>query len=110
MRISNEQINRRLKSLETLNGGSIVSDILARGAYYDELTEEEREAYCKYRGTDQETIKTLYGYFYGDNLHFPCVKNPEPPTRQEQEEIIKEIHDYFEQRQEHDKSRVFETS
>lgn len=87
---------------------TLIAEILAREAYYDELTEEEREAYCQYRGTDQETIATLYGYLYG-NLHFRVEKKPKPPTKEEHEANIREIHDYI-LRLEHDKSGIFETN
>lgn len=46
-------------------------DAIARGAFYDELTEDEKSDFCAYMNTTRETLESLTDY-----LHFRIFKKP----------------------------------
>ena len=73
-------------------GGSLglVADAIARGAYYDEMTEEEKNAYCDYHGFDRDAMERLEVLITG-TLHFQAEKKPKPPTQAEFEASVREV-------------------
>ena len=56
-----------------------IAELLANGAYYDELTGEEKNAYCDYYGIERQALEELNGYVLG-SLHFKLERRPAPPT------------------------------
>lgn len=88
-----DSIRRRLGNLETRESGYIDPDLLERmktGAYYDELTEREKDLYAQHWRTDRETIETVHRAMFGCSLHFrierliPPRDKPELEARQEE--------------------------
>lgn len=70
--------------------------LIKQGAYYDELTDEEKYNYCEYQGTDKETMETIEMYL-NKTLHFKLEKKPKPPTKEEFERNRKEIEEYMDE-------------
>lgn len=68
------RINSRLERLESLDRGNGIERIARRGAYYDELTPEQRQQYATYKGVTVEAIETVELAVSG-NLHFPLMAN-----------------------------------
>lgn len=68
----------------------IVADAINRDAFYDELTEEEKEAYCEYRNCEREVLEKVENAING-NLHFRIEKKMKPPTEKELRERITEV-------------------
>lgn len=73
-------------------GGNLerIAALLDRGAYYDELTDEEKIAYCEYRDTERDALEKINSLFLG-TLHFQLEKRPKPPTREERRQIAEEV-------------------
>lgn len=91
--------NRIKKAQQAAHAGDtlgIVAGIISRGAFYDELTDEEKNAYCYYLGTDREALETVHGYILGD-LHFQVEKKPKPLTEAQFKERVREVKAYVEE-------------
>ena len=56
--------------------------LLDRGAYYDELTEEEKNAYSEYMDIERDALERVNALVTG-NLHFQLERRPKPPTKEE---------------------------
>ena len=67
-----------------------IAELIAQGAYYDELTDEEKTAYCDYLGTQREAFEQVYGYIMG-SLHIPIEKKPKPLTEAQFRERAREV-------------------
>ena len=67
-----------------------IAELIAQGAYYDELTDEEKTAYCDYLGTEREAFETVHGYIMG-SLHIPIEKKPKPLTEAQFRERVREV-------------------
>lgn len=67
-----------------------IAELIAQGAYYDELTNEEKTAYCDYLGTEREAFETVHGYVMG-SLHIPIEKKPKPLTEAQFLERVREV-------------------
>ncbi len=93
-------IFRRLKTLEKecgiaeLNGR--LAELIDAGVYYDELTDDEKNAYCRYQKCEREALETLNGYILG-NLHFQLERRPKPPTEEEFRANVREIEEAVEE-------------
>lgn len=85
---------RTMKAQEkTLDGDyclGMVEAILRRGAFYDELTDEEKNAYCDYCRTDRNALEEVNALIYG-SLHFQVERNPKPPTEAQFRERVREV-------------------
>lgn len=82
----------RLKKLEKEHTAEFteIIQLIRRGAFYDELTDEQKDLYCKYKGHDREAMETIEEYING-SLHLQLKKNEPPPTKEELREITEEI-------------------
>lgn len=97
--------NSRIKRLESRYGLESV-DVLAwidAGRFYDELTEEERKAYKKYKeslgGAADDIAGAELDVLFcekteGEAYHFRLTKRKKPPTRAELDQIIRELEEY----------------
>ena len=96
-----DSIRRRLDKLETREAGYIdpaLLDRLEAGAFYDELTEKEKDLYAEYWGTDRETLETVEGMVFHDSLHFRIGKRlPPPRNRAELNKRLDEIREAFDE-------------
>ena len=96
--MASTSIKNRIRKAQTKThaGDSlgIVAKAIWRKAYYDELTEEEKDAYCNYRGYDRKAMEDVETMIKG-NLHFVITKKPKPPTQKELQERIEEVQEYI---------------
>lgn len=96
-----DTIRRRLDKLETREAGYIdpaLLESLEAGAFYDELTEREKDLYAEYRGTDRETLETVEGKVFHDSLHFRIEKRlPPPRNRAELNKRLDEVREAFDE-------------
>ena len=91
---------RRIKRMEArLNGttaGNLgrLAGLIAQGAFYDELTEDEKDAYCSYREFNREAMETVEKMVTG-TLHFQVERKPRPLTDAEYKERVEEVKAYM---------------
>ena len=97
------QIINRLKRLEKRTAAAgIPADIVGviDTAYYDELTNEQKESYCKYRNMEREAAENLQMYVNG-TLHIKLERRPaHETTPAEREAAAKEVEAWFKECQE----------
>lgn len=69
------RIKSRLDRLEAVRGsfGEIIA-LIRQGAYYDELTDEQRQQYALYKGVSHKAIEDVELAVNG-TLHFPLERN-----------------------------------
>lgn len=88
------QIRSRIKKAQgNTNAGEalgIVAAAISRKAYYDEMTEEEKNAYCAYIGSDREAMETVEEGVTG-TLHFIVERKPKPLTEAQFRERVREV-------------------
>lgn len=81
-----DEIKNRIKRAETnARGAERLGQIaakLAKGGYYDDLTDEEKTAYCEYLGADREAWEAVTMMIY-DTLHIQIERKQRPPTPEE---------------------------
>lgn len=89
-----ESIKRRINKVQnnTSNGEALamVAGAIDRKAYYDELTEEEKNAYCAYYGTEREALEEVNRYILG-TLHFQVERKAEKLTETQFRERVREV-------------------
>lgn len=81
--IRNRIMKAQMKAQANNDLGRLAA-LLARGAFYDECTDEEKNAYCKYQGTEREALENINGYILG-TLHFKLERRQRRPTEAEQQ-------------------------
>ena len=106
-------IESRLRQLEAKHLSDAMSimrwatDLIARGAYYDELTSEEKEKYEEYKeslgGVADDVagarLELLFAELREDGrdpYHFKLTPRKRPPTPEEHEQHVKEVQEIFE--------------
>lgn len=79
-----------------------IAELLHQGAYYDELTDEEREAYKAYKeslgGVADDIAGAELEIMFFDKTkeeayHFPLTKRKRPPTKEELAQRVQEVED-----------------
>lgn len=99
-----DRLRNRLNRLE--NGSeykfSEILCLIKSGAFYDELTDEQKQAYSEYIGVDREGLEgceIAMSDFLGRNeaeaLHFKLEFKKPPPTREELNQLIQEVEEYL---------------
>lgn len=92
------QINNRLRRLEKRTAAAgIPADIVGviDTAYYDELTEGQKNSYCKYWNMEREAAENLQMYVNG-TLHIKLERRPvHETTPAEFEAAAKEVEIWF---------------
>ena len=68
----------------------IVAAAISRGAFYDELTDEEKNAYCAYHGTERHALEEVNGFILG-TLHFHVERKEKPLTEAQFRERVEEV-------------------
>ncbi len=63
---------------------------IKNGTYYDELTEDEKEAYSKYHNSDRRALEAMHRYFNGD-LHFKLDKRRKMASDEEFRKNVQEV-------------------
>ena len=89
--------NRIRKAQANTHAGEslgLVAEAIARGAFYDELTDEEKNAYCEYHGTEREALEKVNGFILG-TLHFPVERKEKPLTEAQFRERVQEVEGYM---------------
>ncbi len=78
------KIETRLAKLEAASPPDFndVLVLIRRGAFYDELTDGERDAYCRYHEVDRGAAEQIELCVNG-NLHFPLKRKERPLTPDE---------------------------
>ena len=98
------RVEGRLRRLEKRQG-ELFDDVegwISQGRYYDELTDQERTRYDRYKvslgGVDSDKALCALEHLMNDNeappdekLHFRLTPRTKPPTREEHEQRIMEI-------------------
>ena len=90
-----KELNRRIDRL--CNGSDAelhhVLQLIDSGKYYDELTEEEKAAYCRYRGFDAgfEALNAAYAAYMGIDPAEVRTKLERNPTPEEQIAMREEL-------------------
>lgn len=85
--------NRIRKAQRNTHAGEdlgIVAAAINRGAFYDECTDEEKNAYCAYYGTERQALEEVNGFILG-SLHFKLERKPKPPTEAQFRERVREV-------------------
>lgn len=78
------QLERRIKQLEAAirpNYAGVV-ELIRSGCFYDELTDGERDEYCRYHEVDRGAAEAIELCVNG-NLHFPLKTKERPLTPDE---------------------------
>ena len=99
-------LKNRIRKAQSIAGKSLgrIADLIARGAYYDELTEEEREEYKRYKeslgGVADDIAGAELEILFFDKpqeeaYHFPLTKRKRPPTPEEHAQRVQEVEEYL---------------
>ena len=102
-------IKARLNKIRTKNNtGEMqrIAELLAKGAYYSELTEEERQAYKRYKESGGGVADDIAGaeleiIFMNtpkeEAYNFPLTKRKRPPTPEEHAQRVREIEEIMQE-------------
>lgn len=83
-----------------------IAELISRGAFYDELTPEEREAYKDYKESLGGVADDIAGaeleiMFFNktkeEAYHFPLTRRRRPPTPEEHAERVREVEAYMQE-------------
>ena len=89
-----EGLRRRIKKAQAnAHAGEMllsIAKMLENGAYYDELTDNEKNVYCAYYGIDRQDLEALNGYVLG-NLHFKIERRPGKITETQFRDNVREV-------------------
>lgn len=96
------RINRVESAVNMSPDMSLSINLINRGAYYDELTEAEKDAYIRYLGFDdrevwesvERTVLESLGEFDESFLHFRLTPKPKPPTAEEHRRNVAEVEQF----------------
>ena len=99
-----QTIKNRLKKAQANAGQNLgrIAELIAQGAYYDELADEEREAYKEYKESlggvaddiaGAELEITFFDKPKEEAYHFPLTKRNKPPTKEEFARRVQEVED-----------------
>lgn len=85
--------NRIRKAQRNTHAGEAlgrIAELIAQGAYYDELTDEEKNAYCDYLGSERDAMEAVEAMVTG-TLHFPVKRKEKPLTEAQFRERVEEV-------------------
>ena len=89
-----KSVFRRLEELEKEYAigacGGRLAELIASAAYYDDLTDDNKNAYCDYYGYERGVMENL-SYAVMGNLHFQLRRKPKLPTDAEFRENVREV-------------------
>lgn len=76
---------------------AFILDLIRAGCFYDELTDEEKDLYAEYWGTDREALETVNRALFNNSLHFRLKRRlPPPRNREEVNKRTEEVQEAFE--------------
>lgn len=88
------EIRRRIDKLErdtAADGTNLrILELIRAGAYYDELTDEEKELYAQHWNTDREALEEVNTLAVG-SLHFQLTRLVQTRTIKRLNERIQEV-------------------
>lgn len=102
--------NRIRKAQRNTHAGEAlgrIAELISRGAFYDELSEEDREAYKEYKeslgGVADDIAGAELEIIFLDKTkeeayHFPLTKRRRPPTPEEHAKRVQEIELYMQEK------------
>ena len=73
-----------------------LAHLIRSGAYYDELTDAEKDEYCLYCDVSRNVFETVT-FTVLETLHTPLEFKKPPPTAAELEKTIQEVQEYIEE-------------
>lgn len=92
-----KQLSRRVDRIQSAvkTESSEVLSWINKGLYYDDLTDEQKTIYCRYKDFDRQAVEDIH-LFMTDNdtsaaLHFPLEQNLPPMTPEEEKQHIKRV-------------------
>ena len=91
--------DKRLEKLES-NPAQQWRDVrclICQGRYYDELTADQRQRYCEYRGIERNAFEEVETAVSG-SLHFRLEPKPDSPAPSKLRHIITQLQTIFEKR------------
>ena len=98
----NKTVRNRLERLENASEGNYTEIIrlIKSGAFYDDLTDDQKELYCLYRGYDRQAIEELFMIMH-ETMHIQLELKPPKMTPEEERkhvvEVAKEIEAFLNQ-------------
>ena len=88
-----KRIRRAKKSSLPWSELEQIATLIARGAFYDELDETQKELYCRYMGVERTAFEDVNAAFE-DGLHFKIERRPEPLSDAEFRQRVEEIEQF----------------
>ena len=88
-------LRNRIKRLQKVSGQeySEVLQLIRQKAFYDEISDDMKDLYCRYRGFDREAMESVRmiiaeteGFDTETVLHFQLERNPKSMTPEEERE------------------------
>ena len=95
-----QALRNRLSRIEKISGKEYaeILQLIKQGVFYDELTDIQKEIYCRYIGIEREGIEAVEteititeGKPADTALHFPLEYKQVVPTTEELQKIIAEV-------------------
>ena len=93
-------VRNRLKRLEDASEGKYaeIIQLIKSGAFYDEISDIQKEGYCAYHGFDRQTFEDVSTVML-ETMHFKLELKPPKMTPEEERkhvaEVSKEIEAYL---------------
>lgn len=93
----NKTVRNRLKRLEDASeeNNTEIIRLIKSGAFYDELTDEQKEAYCRYWNFTRQSYEEVT-LLLVHTLHEPLEKKFVPKSSEEERQHIKEVSEEIE--------------
>ena len=85
-------LRNRIRKAQARSGEGLhhIAELIQAGAYYDAITDEEKEMYAEYRAIDRASLEELE-LLTGGSLHFKLERKPAPPTREQFSKNLDEL-------------------
>ena len=96
----NKTVRNRLKRLEDASeeNNTEIIRLIKSGAFYDEISDIQKEEYCAYHGFDRQAFEDVNGWML-KTMHFKLELKPPKMTPEEERkhvaEVAKEIEAYM---------------
>ena len=94
--MKHDEVMKRLDKIQSLRGSdaSRILQLIDSGAFYDEISEAEKDLYCEYRHFDRYGMEEVEQLVNG-TLHFRLERTPAPePLDKIQAEVAAMIADF----------------
>ena len=81
---------RRLEKAAPSDDYLTIYELIRQGKFYDQLTADQRDEFCRYRGLNRAALEEVERAVNG-TIHFPLTKKPFEQTKDQLQPIINEI-------------------